>query len=98
MPKGAILGVVIELGILYTKAQRRNQIISEVVRSILLYKTGQGSFSSNEAKCHKLVCAYYIDSTWSMVCFGLHVVPLSCKIPLFLVPVFFFQLKLPELI
>lgn len=60
MPKGAILGMVTELGILYTKAQRRNQIINEVVRSILLYKTGQGSFSTSEAKCHELICPYYI--------------------------------------
>lgn len=95
MPKGAILGMVTELGILFKKVQRRNQIINEAVRSILLYKTEQGSFSSNEAKCHKLICPYY---TWSMVCFGLHMVPWYSKIPFFLVPLFFFQLKLTELI
>lgn len=60
MPKGAILGKVTELGILYTKAQRRNSVINEVVRSIQLYKTGQGSLSSSEVKCHKLICPCYI--------------------------------------
>jgi len=60
LKKAAILGTVTELGILYTKAQRRNQIINEVVRYVLLYKTGQGSFCSSEAKCHKLICPYCI--------------------------------------